>query len=177
MTGIGLDYTQPIVIISSAARLSRRRQGFEPLGERQNNRTDMTGKVGTLTTSPVFRFCRNSGPPKGPFAWRTPSPGFIFGPISLHLPDRISSGRSLFTRSSSLMETYRLLTSFFLSPGRISEPSTERLIKHLINVGAHVAYHGRRWYVDVVSAFPPIRDRQNLCRCAATFWLRVDRQD
>ena len=32
--------------------------------------------------------------------------------------------------------------------------SMEWLIKRLIKVGAKVAYHGRRWYVHVTSAFP-----------------------
>ena len=33
----------------------------------------------------------------------------------------------------------------------------EWIIKRLIKVGAKVAYHGRRWYVHVASAFPLAR--------------------
>jgi hypothetical protein len=38
--------------------------------------------------------------------------------------------------------------------GKEVNRSMEWLIKRLIKVGAKVAYHGRRWYLHVVSAFP-----------------------
>ena len=46
-----------------------------------------------------------------------------------------------------------LMREFYLS-GEEVKRSIEWLIKRLITVGAKVTYHGRRWYVQVASAFP-----------------------
>ena len=45
-----------------------------------------------------------------------------------------------------------MLRQFYLV-GEEVKRSMEWLIKHLIKVGAKVAYHGRRWQVHVASAF------------------------
>jgi hypothetical protein len=45
----------------------------------------------------------------------------------------------------------------FCLRGEEVERSVEWLIKRLIEVGAKVAYHGRRWQVHVASAFPLAR--------------------
>ena len=46
-----------------------------------------------------------------------------------------------------------MLREFYLK-GEEVKRSMEWLIKRLIKIGAKVAYHGRRWYVHVASAFP-----------------------
>jgi hypothetical protein len=49
-----------------------------------------------------------------------------------------------------------MVRQFYLI-GEEVKRSMEWLIKRLIKVGARVAYHGRRWYVHVASAFPLAR--------------------
>jgi len=49
-----------------------------------------------------------------------------------------------------------MLRQFYLLGEKVKR-SMEWLIKRLIKVGAKVAYHGRRWYVHVASAFPLAR--------------------
>jgi hypothetical protein len=51
----------------------------------------------------------------------------------------------------------------FYFVGEEVERSIEWLLMRLIKVGAKVAYHGRRWYVRVVSAFPVGRYYQARC--------------
>ncbi|MEW6110695.1 MAG: hypothetical protein AB1664_01080 [Thermodesulfobacteriota bacterium] len=46
-----------------------------------------------------------------------------------------------------------MLTQFYFI-GEEVKPSMEWLMKHLINVRAKVAYHGRKWYVHVASTIP-----------------------
>jgi Transposase DDE domain group 1 len=54
-----------------------------------------------------------------------------------------------------------ILRRFYLV-GEEVRRSMEWLIKRLIRVGAKVAYHGRRWYVHVASAFPLSRYYQSV---------------
>jgi len=54
-----------------------------------------------------------------------------------------------------------ILRRFYLV-GEEVRRSMEWLIKRLIKVGAKVAYHGRRWYVHVASAFPLSRYYQSV---------------
>jgi len=49
-----------------------------------------------------------------------------------------------------------MIRQFYLM-GEEVKRSMEWLIKRLIKVGARVAYHGKRWYVHVASAFPLAR--------------------
>jgi hypothetical protein len=59
-----------------------------------------------------------------------------------------------------------MVTQFYLVDEEVKR-SMEWLIKRLIKVGAKVAYHGRRRYAHVASAFPLARDYR------AVFGLRA----
>ena len=71
-----------------------------------------------------------------------------------------------------------MLRQFYLV-GEEVKRSMEWLIKRLIKVGAKVAYHGRRWYVHVASAFPLARYYRCCVRVTSaaekclTEWRRV----
>jgi hypothetical protein len=41
--------------------------------------------------------------------------------------------------------------------GESVKPSMESIIRRLVEVGARVVYHARKWYVHVASAFPLAR--------------------
>lgn len=78
------------------------------------------------------------------------------GENTLHW-DKISCRRVAANEAHLLIEVlaYNLLHKqrrFYLV-GEEVKRSTEWLIKRLIKVGAEVAYHGRRWCIQVASAF------------------------
>jgi len=75
--------------------------------------------------------------------------------------DKTSCQRFTANRARLLMgvlayNLLHMLRQFYLS-GEEVKRSMEWLIKRLIKVGAKVAYHARRWYVHVASAFPLAR--------------------
>jgi hypothetical protein len=73
--------------------------------------------------------------------------------------DEAGAGQSRLTRfENEVLETEAGLTSLENAFTRSNDALMRRKKKpRLIKVGAKVAYHGRRWYVHVASAFPLAR--------------------
>ena len=70
----------------------------------------------------------------------------ILGPMESELADARSWVHSKHTQLQMVRQFYLM--------GEEIKRSMEWVIKRLIRVAARVAYHGRRWQVDVASAFP-----------------------